>query len=185
MEREEIFSKVLRAGRRTYFFDVRSTKAGDYYLTLTESKKFTNDDGSFHYKKHKIYLYKEDFKEFQIPEGIYLTSLNYDTGLKASLGEKNTIIEAMSTDLDLYFSVSHTTRPQREREVDGKDYHFVTEEEFKSLVDDNLMIEYDMKYPNYNFISNKGYGTKDHLDALKVNSYSDIHRKTFKGVSGK
>ena len=64
MEREEIFSKVLRAGRRTYFFDVRSTKAGDYYLTLTESKKFTNDDGSFHYKKHKIYLYKEDFNEF-------------------------------------------------------------------------------------------------------------------------
>ena len=64
MEREEIFSKVLRAGRRTYFFDVRSTKAGDYYLTLTESKKFTNEDGSFHYKKHKIYLYKEDFTEF-------------------------------------------------------------------------------------------------------------------------
>ena len=64
MEREEIFSKTLRAGRRTYFFDVRSTKAGDYYLTLTESKKFTNDDGSFHYKKHKIYLYKEDFNEF-------------------------------------------------------------------------------------------------------------------------
>ena len=64
MEREEIYSKVLRAGRRTYFFDVRSTKAGDYYLTLTESKKFTNDDGSFHFKKHKIYLYKEDFNEF-------------------------------------------------------------------------------------------------------------------------
>ncbi|WCO02649.1 PUR family DNA/RNA-binding protein [Psychroserpens ponticola] len=64
MEKEEIFSKVLRAGRRTYFFDVRSTKAGDYYLTITESKKFTNDDGSFHYKKHKIYLYKEDFSEF-------------------------------------------------------------------------------------------------------------------------
>lgn len=65
-EKEEIFSKVLRAGRRTYFFDVRSTKAGDYYLTITESKKFTNDDGSFHYKKHKIYLYKEDFEEFRI-----------------------------------------------------------------------------------------------------------------------
>ena len=56
---------------------------------------------------------------------------------------KNTIIEAMSTDLDFYFSVSHTTRPQREAEVDGKDYHFVTEGEFKSLVDDNLMIEYE------------------------------------------
>jgi hypothetical protein len=61
---EDIFSKTMRAGRRTYFFDVRSTKAGDYYLTLTESKKFTNDDGSFHFKKHKIYLYKEDFNEF-------------------------------------------------------------------------------------------------------------------------
>ena len=65
MEKEEIFSKVLRAGRRTYFFDVRATKAGDYYLTITESKKFTNDDGSYHYKKHKIYLYKEDFVEFE------------------------------------------------------------------------------------------------------------------------
>lgn len=65
MVQEEIYSKVMRAGRRTYFFDVRSTKAGDFYLTITESKKFTNDDGSFHYKKHKIYLYKEDFNEFQ------------------------------------------------------------------------------------------------------------------------
>ncbi len=64
MEKDEIFSKVLRAGRRTYFFDVRATKADDYYLTITESKKFTNADGSFHYKKHKIYLYKEDFEGF-------------------------------------------------------------------------------------------------------------------------
>ncbi len=64
-EQEEIHSKVMRAGRRTYFFDVRSTKAGDYYLTVTESKKFTHEDGSFHYKKHKIYLYKEDFEEFR------------------------------------------------------------------------------------------------------------------------
>ena len=64
VEQEEIFSQTMRAGRRTYFFDVRETKAGDYYLTVTESKKFTNDDGSFHFKKHKIYLYKEDFAEF-------------------------------------------------------------------------------------------------------------------------
>ncbi len=64
-EREEINSKVMRAGRRTYFFDVRATKAGDYYLTITESKKFTNEDGSYFYKKHKIYLYKEDFSEFK------------------------------------------------------------------------------------------------------------------------
>jgi len=61
---DDIFSKVVRAGRRTYFFDVRSTKAGDYYLTISESKKFTNDDGTFYFKKHKIYLYKEDFENF-------------------------------------------------------------------------------------------------------------------------
>jgi hypothetical protein len=61
---EDIYSKILRAGRRTYFFDVRSTKAGDYYLTISESKKFTNEDGSFYFKKHKIYLYKEDFEGF-------------------------------------------------------------------------------------------------------------------------
>ena len=65
LDNEEIFSKVLRAGRRTYFFDVRATRANDYYLTITESKKFTHDDGSFHYKKHKIYLYKEDFELFK------------------------------------------------------------------------------------------------------------------------
>lgn len=62
---EDIFERVIRAGRRTYFFDVRETKAGDYYLTITESKKFTNEDGSYFYRKHKIYLYKEDFEEFQ------------------------------------------------------------------------------------------------------------------------
>jgi len=64
-DQEEIFSQIMRAGRRTYFFDVRETKAGDYYLTITESKKFTNEDGSFHFKKHKIFLYKEDFVEFK------------------------------------------------------------------------------------------------------------------------
>src|SRR5690606_818255 len=68
LERSEpdgIYSKVLKAGRRTYFFDVRETRAGDYYLTITESKKNTNEDGSFFYKKHKIYLYKEDFGNFK------------------------------------------------------------------------------------------------------------------------
>ena len=64
-ETDGVFSKVLRAGRRTYFFDVRETRAGDYYLTITESKKNTNEDGSFFYKKHKIYLYKEDFEGFR------------------------------------------------------------------------------------------------------------------------
>jgi len=65
MLEKDIFSKVLRAGRRTYFFDVRATKADDYYITITESKKFTEEDGSYHFKKHKIYLYKEDFAAFK------------------------------------------------------------------------------------------------------------------------
>ncbi len=61
----EVYSKILKAGRRTYFFDVKATKQDDYYLTITESKKYTSDNGSYYYKKHKIYLYKEDFEEFQ------------------------------------------------------------------------------------------------------------------------
>ena len=64
-EMQEIFSKKVRAGRRTYFFDVRSTKAGDYYMTITESIKDINDEGVPSYRKHKIYLYKEDFKNFK------------------------------------------------------------------------------------------------------------------------
>ena len=62
---EEIFSKLIRSGRRTYFFDVRSTRAEDYYLTITESKRDFNEDGTPFYKKHKIYLYKEDFINFK------------------------------------------------------------------------------------------------------------------------
>jgi hypothetical protein len=64
-QREEIFSKAVRAGKRTYFFDVKNTKADEYFLTITESKKrFLNDEGKFHYEKHKIFLYKEDFESF-------------------------------------------------------------------------------------------------------------------------
>ena len=62
---KEIFSKSVRAGRRTYFFDVRSTRAEDYYMTVTESKRDFNEDGTPFYKKHKIYLYKEDFVKFK------------------------------------------------------------------------------------------------------------------------
>ena len=63
-EREELYSQRVRAGKRTYFFDVRTTRGGDYYVTITESKKVFNDEG-FYYQKHKIFLYKEDFNKFQ------------------------------------------------------------------------------------------------------------------------
>ena len=64
-EIKDIFSKKVKAGRRTYFFDVRSTKAGDYYMIITESIKDINDEGVPSYRKHKIYLYKEDFNNFK------------------------------------------------------------------------------------------------------------------------
>jgi len=62
-DREEIFSKKVKAGKRTYFFDVKATRSNDYYLTITESKRKTNGD-TFTYEKHKIFLYKEDFFKF-------------------------------------------------------------------------------------------------------------------------
>jgi len=65
VKREEVFSKAIRAGKRTYFFDVKSTRSGENYLTITESKRrFSNEQGKFLYEKHKIFLYKEDFDKF-------------------------------------------------------------------------------------------------------------------------
>ncbi|MDO6604799.1 PUR family DNA/RNA-binding protein [Arenibacter palladensis] len=114
MDQEEIYSKVLRAGRRTYFFDVRSTKAGDYYLTVTESKKFTHDDGSFHYKKHKIYLYKEDFTAFKenldemmdyiIDEkGVEVISERHQKDFKKEDSEENGSISSTDSFTDVSF----------------------------------------------------------------------------------
>lgn len=63
-KRDEIFTKAVRAGKRTYFFDVKETRDKENYLTITESKKRYNKDGKFFYEKHKIFLYKEDFENF-------------------------------------------------------------------------------------------------------------------------
>ncbi len=61
---QDIHSRVMRAGKRTYFFDVKSTRRDEYYLTITESKKRFGNDGNYHYEKHKIFLYQEDFEKF-------------------------------------------------------------------------------------------------------------------------
>lgn len=63
-KKEEVFSKVIRAGKRTYFFDVKSTRRNDYYLTITESIKRFDENGDIHFEKHKIFLYQEDFDKF-------------------------------------------------------------------------------------------------------------------------
>jgi len=111
---EEIFSKALRAGRRTYFFDVRETKAGDYYLTITESKKFTNEDGTFFYKKHKIYLYKEDFSEFN-------SSLKETCEFIIENKGEEVISEKHDKDFELKKEKSEKTEAEKEEKEDEKE----------------------------------------------------------------
>ena len=64
-EQNEVYSKVVRAGKRTYFFDIKATKGNDLYITLTEIKKIFGEDGNDNFQKHKIFLYKEDFEKFK------------------------------------------------------------------------------------------------------------------------
>ena len=89
--REEVYSKVVRAGNRTYFFDVKATRKEDLYLTITESKKRYNKDGKFFFEKHKIFLYKEDFDKFT--DGIEDT-IGF---IKKELSEKQETPKADST----------------------------------------------------------------------------------------
>ena len=93
-QREEVFSKAVRAGKRTYFFDVKATKAEDYYLTITESKRrFNNDTQKFFFEKHKLFLYKEDFEKFS--EGL-LESIAKIKELKLAQGEE--VVEKVASD---------------------------------------------------------------------------------------
>jgi hypothetical protein len=81
--KEEIYTKVVRAGKRTYFFDVKATRKEDYYLTITESKKRLGKEGKIFYEKHKIFLYKEDFEKFA--DGLHNAVAFIDNG-KNELG---------------------------------------------------------------------------------------------------
>ncbi|HNY58084.1 MAG TPA: DUF3276 family protein [Bacteroidales bacterium] len=81
-EKEEVFTKVVRAGKRTYFFDVKSTRHEDLYLTITESKKRPGKEGKMFYEKHKIFLYKEDFEKFS--EGLHEAITFADNGTAVS-----------------------------------------------------------------------------------------------------
>ncbi|GAO28960.1 DUF3276 family protein [Geofilum rubicundum] len=96
-DRDEIFSKAVRAGKRTYFFDVKATRKNDYYLTITESKKRFEDDGRFFFEKHKIFLYKEDFNKFS--DGL-TEAIDFIKKAQQEMGEENTreeILEPVST----------------------------------------------------------------------------------------
>lgn len=101
---DDVYSKPVRAGKRTYFFDVKATKNNDYYLTITESKRRVEKDGRFAYDKHKIFLYKEDFEKFAagleevvnfikekcpVQERVYTERSEDVTENKSEGGEKN------------------------------------------------------------------------------------------------
>lgn len=98
--REEIFSQTVRAGKRTYFFDVKATRAGENYLTITESKRrFSNEQGRFFYEKHKVFLYREDFQKFLYGLNTAITFI--ETGETPEAEEAPDKIEdATKTDLE-------------------------------------------------------------------------------------
>ena len=96
IQKEEIFTKVVRAGKRTYFFDVKATRKEDYYLTITESKKRLGKEGKVFYEKHKIFLYKEDFDKFT--EGLkdavaYIDNGQHEIKASGTIPENKTVIE--------------------------------------------------------------------------------------------
>ncbi|HET6244374.1 MAG: PUR family DNA/RNA-binding protein [Bacteroidetes bacterium] len=117
-ERTEIFSKAVRAGKRTYFFDVKATKGNDYYLTVTESKKRFSDDGKFHYEKHKLFLYKEDFEKFS-------------EGLNEAIDKIKTLQGEPAEETDDSERTSYT-RPERSSEDTKTDTDF-TNVDFEDL----------------------------------------------------
>lgn len=92
---EDVWSKPVRAGKRTYFFDVKATKGNDYYLTITESKRKVDANGHFTYDKHKIFLYKEDFDKFSegLQEVLEYIKTQCLGGQAPSTGEKFTDVE--------------------------------------------------------------------------------------------
>ncbi len=83
--KSEIYSKSVRAGKRTYFFDVKSTRNDEYYLIITESKRKFSEDGSYRYEKHKLFLYPEDFEKFT---GSLEEVLQYIREKQPELGEQ-------------------------------------------------------------------------------------------------
>ena len=131
--RDEIYSKSLRAGRRTYFFDVRSTRADDFYLTITESKRDFNEDGTPFYKKHKIYLYKEDFQNFKDHLSELTDYIIKERGEEIiSLKDKETISEETKTEETK--EVEETEKKEEVKEDPTTDF---TEVNFEDLGDED------------------------------------------------
>ena len=115
-EREEIHSKAVRAGKRTYFFDVKATRRNDYYLTITESKKRFNRDGKFFYEKHKLFLYKEDFDKFADSLNEIIAFIREANPQPIELDEVTPVEQNHSEDL--------SAEPEKEKEKDFTNVEF-------------------------------------------------------------
>lgn len=102
-DNDEIYSKSIRAGKRTYFFDVRSTRNGELFLTITESKKIMKEEGNFHFEKHKIFLYKEDFEKFTdgLTDALHFIGNSIQDGIQPEK-EDSPMITEKQDDKDLY-----------------------------------------------------------------------------------
>lgn len=98
--REEVFSKAVRAGKRTYFFDVKATRRNEYYLTITESKKRNDTGGSSFYEKHKIFLYKEDFDKFADGLKDIIEYIRTNQPFVEELEESDSVSEFTDVDFD-------------------------------------------------------------------------------------
>lgn len=99
-DRDDIFSKAVRAGKRTYFFDVKATRKNDYYLTITESKKRFEEDGRFRFEKHKLFLYKEDFEKFAVGLKEVIDFIQDEQGVYTEEGpkdEEQETVDSLST----------------------------------------------------------------------------------------
>ncbi len=116
--REDIFSQAVRAGKRTYFFDVKATRSDQYYLTITESKRrFNSEHGKFFYEKHKIFLYREDFEKFR--EGLE-TALHFiETGEKPEpVAEPETLKTEAPAESEENKKEETKDKPEAKSEVD-------------------------------------------------------------------
>ena len=100
---EQILSKVVKAGRRTYFLDVRATRANDYFLTITESWKKTAPDGTVSYDQHKIFLYKEDFDRFV---NVLKQVMNYANEYQPNRAQQANKVVEKPNDIDDRLSIS-------------------------------------------------------------------------------
>ena len=116
--REDIFSQAVRAGKRTYFFDVKATRSDQYYLTITESKRrFNSEHGKFFYEKHKIFLYREDFEKFR--EGLETALRFIETGEKPEpVAEPETLKTEAPAESEENKKEETKEKPEAKSEVD-------------------------------------------------------------------